>query len=101
MANNGKNDNNSRASSSNLDGIAEAPPLIFRRRSFSASSTGINSPEVLNTPSLPSHSSSTAMSRQYDSPEIYFNSGVAARSTASFSRSRRNSRVATTEVFED
>ena len=95
------NDNDSRAASSSRR--PDATPTTFRRRSFGASSSGINSPEILNTPSLPRHSTSTSLSRQAGSPQSYFiNNAPAARSTTSInsrrdSNSRRNSRANRTD----
>jgi len=94
------NDNDSQASLPDNPREIDAPALVFRRRSFSASSTGINSPEVLSTPSLPRHASSTAMSGQSGSHQNYFINPAAVTSSTSIS-SRRNSRVARAEVFED
>ena len=99
------NDNESRAASSSrrLDNT----PTTFRRRSFGASSSGINSPEILNTPSLPRHSTGTSLSRQAGSPQSYFiNNAPAARSTTSInswrnSNSRRNSRATRTDGSTD
>jgi hypothetical protein len=90
----------------NSSRIPDATPTTFRRRSFGASSSGINSPEILNTPSLPRYSTSTALSRQSGSPQSYFNNGAAGRSTTSISsrrnsKSRRNSRATRTDGSTD
>lgn len=99
------NDSDSRAPSSSRK--PDTTPTTFRRRSFGASSSGINSPEILSTPSLPRHSTSTSLSRQAGSPQSYFiNNAPAARSTTSVgsrrnSNSRRNSRATRTNGSTD
>ena len=74
---------------------SDLTPQTFRRRSFGAASTGINSPELL-TPSHQRHSNASMLYGRPvpgpASPQSYFNNATAARSTTSIN-SRRSSRV--------
>jgi hypothetical protein len=84
------NDNSSQTSLSTLTRRPDTTPPIYRRRSFGASSSGINSPESLNR-----HSATglARFSQGSGSPQSYSNNGTAARSTTSVN-SRRGSVMA-------
>lgn len=79
----------------------DATPPSFRRRSFGAASSGINSPEMIQTPSAQGRNASGSHHRRQMSgtvsPQSYFSVAAAARSTTSFN-SRRNSRVLAKET---
>jgi hypothetical protein len=88
------NDNSSQISLSTPTRRPDTTPPIYRRRSFGASSSGINSPESLRTPSQHRHSTMGAVhARASGSPQSYSNNSTAARSTTSLS-SRRGSVMA-------
>lgn len=96
--------NSSRDSVINLSTRSDTTPPTFRRRSFGASSNGINSPEALSTPSNARHSAMGALYARTAhgsvSPQSYFNNGTAARSTTSIN-SRRGSVMATRREAEE
>lgn len=96
--------NSSRDSVINLSTRSDTTPPTFRRRSFGASSNGINSPEALSTPSNARHSAMGALHARTAhgsvSPQSYFNNGTAARSTTSIN-SRRGSVMATRRETEE
>lgn len=79
----------------------DATPPSFRRRSFGAASSGINSPEMIQTPSVQGRNASGSHHRRQMSgtvsPQSYFSVAAPARSTTSFN-SRRNSRVLAKET---
>jgi hypothetical protein len=88
------NDNSSQISLSTPTRRPDTTPPIYRRRSFGASSSGINSPESLRTPSQHRHSTMGAVharsARGSGSPQRYSNNGAATRSNTSVN-SRRGS----------
>jgi hypothetical protein len=93
------NDNSSQTALSTPTRRPDTTPPIYRRRSFGASSNGINSPDLRNTPSSNRHSAMSASalhSRSMQgsgSPQSYSNNGTAARSTTLIN-SRRGSVLA-------